>query len=263
MKRQLFITTTMMMFSIASFTQVNERFEARTFHSRGIDLPYRILYPKSFDSQKQYPLVLFLHGAGERGTDNEKQLTHGARLFASDTVMEKYPAIVVFPQCPSDSYWAGVDIKTLPDGSSTFDFSARGKPTPPMRAVLELLDSLVKLSYVDATRIYVGGLSMGGMGTYELLYRRPKLFAAAFPICGGGNPASAKRYAKRGVKIWVFHGDADNVVPLFHSQRMVDAIKQAKGDVRFTVYPGVGHNSWDNAFAEPDLLPWLFDIRKK
>jgi predicted peptidase len=131
-----------------------------------------------------------------------------------------------------------------------------------MAAVMELLDSLVKLSYVDVNRIYIGGLSMGGMGTFELLARRPKIFAAAFPICGGGNPKNVKRYAQR-VKLWVFHGESDDVVPLYHSQRMVDAIKKDKGDVRFSVYPGVGHNSWENAFAEPELLPWLFGVSKK
>jgi predicted peptidase len=176
--------------------------------------------------------------------------------------MENYPAIVVFPQCPADSYWANIVEQKQSDGSRTIDFPARSKPTPAMSALMQLLDSLVGLSYVDKNRVYVGGLSMGGMGTFELLTRRPKLFAAAFPICGGGNPKNAKRYAQR-VNLWVFHGSADNVVPPYHSQRMVDAIKQAKGDVRFTVYPGVGHNSWDNAFAEPELLLWLFSNRKK
>lgn len=246
----------------AALAQVNEKFQAKTFSSGSIKLPYRILYPKSFDTAQKYPLVLFLHGSGERGSDNQKQLVHGAKLFAADSVMESYPAIVVFPQCPADSYWANIVEQKQPDGSRTFDFPARSKPTPAMSAVMQLIDSLVRLSYVDRNRIYVGGLSMGGMGTFELLARRPKVFAAAFPICGGGNPKSAKRYARL-VNIWVFHGTADNVVPLYHSQRMVDAIKQAKGDVRLTVYPGVGHNSWDNAFAEPELLPWLFSNRKK
>jgi predicted peptidase len=260
--KKLITSAVMAIVAFAAFAQVNEKFQAKTFSSTGIQLPYRILYPKNFDTAKQYPLVLFLHGSGERGSDNQKQLTHGAKLFAADSVMESYPAIVVFPQCPADSYWANIDEQNQPDGSRTFDFPARSKPTPAMSAVMQLLDSLVRLSYIDRNRIYVGGLSMGGMGTFELLARKPKQFAAAFPICGGGNPKNAKRYAQR-VNIWVFHGAADNVVPLYHSQRMVDAIKQAKGDVRFTVYPGVGHNSWDNAFAEPELLPWLFSNRKK
>jgi len=259
--KRIIISAIMVIVANASISQVSEMYKAEIFKSKGIQLPYRILYPKNFDTAKQYPLVLFLHGSGERGSDNAKQLTHGANLFVADSVMENYPAIVVFPQCPADSYWANIVEKKQPDGSRTFDFPARSKPTPAMSALMQLVDSLVKLSYVDKNRVYVGGLSMGGMGTFELLERRPKMFAAAFPICGGGNPGNAKRYAKR-VKIWVFHGDADNVVPLFHSQRMVDAIKQAKGDVRFTVYPGVGHNSWDNAFTEPELLTWLFSKRK-
>lgn len=260
--KKLIISTVMAIIAFATLAQVKEKFQAKTFSSGSIQLPYRILYPKNFDTAQRYPLVLFLHGAGERGSDNQKQLVHGAKLFAADSVMENYPAIVVFPQCPAISYWANIVDQKQPDGSRTFDFPARSKPTPAMSAVMQLIDSLVRLSYVDRNRIYVGGLSMGGMGTFELLARRPKVFAAAFPICGGGNPKNAKRYARR-VNIWVFHGEADNVVPLYHSWRMVDAIKKANGDVRFTVYPGVGHNSWDNAFAEPELLPWLFSNRKK
>lgn len=259
--KRIIISAIIVIIANASISQVSEMYKAEMFKSKGIQLPYRILYPKNFNSSKKYPLILFLHGSGERGSDNEKQLTHGAKLFASDSVMEKYPAIVVFPQCPADSYWANVDIVNQSDGNRAFDFPAKGKPTPAMAAVIELLDSLVRLSYVDRNRLYVGGLSMGGMGTFELLARKPKMFAAAFPICGGGSPKNVNRYAKR-VKMWVFHGEADNVVPVYHSQRMVDAIKQAKGDVRFTVYPGVGHNSWDNAFAEPELLPWLFSKSK-
>ncbi len=242
--------------------QQNFPFEACTFRNGEFTFPYRILYPKNFDSAKRYPLILFLHGAGERGNDNVKQLTHGAALFASDSTMERFPAIVVFPQCPTDSYWANVRTTTNPDGTRRFNFPAKGKPTPPLAAVLALMDSLVNSENVDKAKVYVGGLSMGGMGTFELLARRPKMFAAAFPICGGGNPKNVNRYAKN-VKLWVFHGEADNVVPLIHSQAMVDAIKKAKGDVRFSVYPGVGHNSWDNAFAEPELLPWLFRVSKK
>jgi len=260
--KRLTATLTMTVIALAGVTQVNEKFQGQTYSHGSFQLPYHILYPKHFDTTKRYPLILFLHGAGERGSDNVKQLTHGASLFAADSVMGKYPAIVIFPQCPAESYWANVDVETLPDGKRSFNFQARGKPTPPMAAVMELLDSLVKLSYVDVNRVYIGGLSMGGMGTFELLARRPKMFAAAFPICGGGNPVNVKRYAKR-VKLWVFHGEADDVVPLYHSQRMVDAIKKDKGDVRFSVYPGVGHNSWENAFAEPELLPWLFGVSKK
>lgn len=259
---RLVIISVMLTLAGTGSAQLISRFEARTFRNGDFTLPYRILYPKNFDSAKRYPLVLFLHGAGERGNDNAKQLTHGATLFAADSTMEHFPAIVVFPQCPTDSYWANVDVVTNPDGSRSFTFPSKGKPTPPMAAVLALMDSLVNSENVDKVKVYVGGLSMGGMGTFELLARRPKMFAAAFPICGGGSPKNVNRYAKR-VKLWVFHGEADNVVPLNHSQEMVDAIKRAKGDVRFSVYPGVGHNSWDNAFAEPDLLPWLFSVNRK
>lgn len=108
--------------------------------------------------------------------------------------------------------------------------------------------------------MYVGGLSMGGFGTFELVRRNPKLFAAAFPICGGANPITAKKM--KHLDWWVFHGEADKVVPPRYSTQMVDAMKKDGLSVKYSLYPGVGHNSWDNAFAEPELLPWLFSKSK-
>jgi len=123
--------------------------------------------------------------------------------------------------------------------------------------VMNFIDTLVKAGNVDSRRIYVGGLSMGGFGTFEILWRRPQLFAAAFPICGGGNPVGVNLYGKK-FPIWVFHGAADDVVPVANSRIMVDALKTAGAKVKYTEYPGVKHDSWKNAFAEPELLPWLF-----
>jgi len=115
--------------------------------------------------------------------------------------------------------------------------------------------------YVNKHMVYVGGLSMGGMGTYEIIGRRPKVFAAAFAICGGDNTLNAKKYAKK-VPLWVFHGAKDSVVPEAHSESIVAAIKDAGGDPKFTVYPNDDHNSWDDAFREPLLIPWLFSHTK-
>jgi predicted peptidase len=232
-------------------------YQKENFRSGKNVLPYRILYPDHFDKTKKYPLVLVLHGAGERGNDNELQLTHGATLFGDPEVRKKYPAIVIFPQCPAEDYWSNVVRDKINGDKTNYIFRQDGEPTLAMKMLIAFIDDLLKKSYIDQKRLYVGGLSMGGMGTFELLSRKPHLFAAAFPICGGGHPNTVKAYGKQ-VSLWVFHGAQDDVVPIHHSEVIVDALKKAGADVRFTVYPDVKHESWEKAFAEPDLLPWLF-----
>ncbi len=225
----------------------------------GDTLPYRILLPENYATGKRYPLLLFLHGAGERGRDNALQLTHGAGLFVRPDVRARYPAIVVFPQCPKDQYWAGVVREPQ---RQHWDFPLWETPGAPMALLMGLLDTLIRQEQVDTRRLYVAGLSMGGMGTFELLARWPHRFAAAIPICGGGNTLAAPLYARH-TALWVFHGDADAVVPVALSRRMVQAVQAAGGRVRYTEYPGVNHDSWTPAFAEPDLLQWLFSQRLK
>lgn len=223
----------------------------------GKRLPYRILFPPEADRAEKPPLILFLHGAGERGTDNEKQLTHGSKLFLDNQT--QFPAIVVAPQCPTDSYWATVDIdRSKQPVGITF---REGKPNWPLQAALDLVDRLVEEYGVDKKRIYLVGLSMGGMGTLEALYREPKYFAAAVPICAASDPDRAKRFAKR-VPIWLFHGAKDAVVDVQFSRELNQRLKELGGTVTYTEYPDVNHNSWDNAFAEPGLLPWLFSKRR-
>jgi len=228
----------------------------------GIDtLRYRIMYPKNFKEDGNYPVVLFLHGAGERGNDNEKQLSHGAKLFATDDHQERFPAIVIFPQCPTDRYWANVDV----DRSSYpihLDFTYTEGPTKPMQMVMDLLEATIAEPYTKDSQIYVMGLSMGGMGTFELLLRKPDTFAAAIPICGGGDPESVSVYAKN-TPLWVFHGAQDNVVHPLQSVEMVSALLKVGAHPKFTLYDFANHNSWDPAFAEPDILPWLFSHSKE
>ena len=223
-------------------------------------LPYRVLLPEGFDASHKYPLVMFLHGAGERGRDNEAQLTHGAKLFLADTVRRRFPAIVVFPQCAPDSYWSNVQRTTDSTGQRTFAFQEGGAPTRPMAMVENLLEELQRQYRIEEDQMYVMGLSMGGMGTFELVRRHPDLFAAAVPICGGAHPGTAS--ALKNTAWWVFHGAKDDVVPPHFSEDMVNALKAQGTPVKFTVYPEAGHNSWDSAFAEPDLLPWLFAQHK-
>jgi predicted peptidase len=228
--------------------------------SKGDTLPYRILFPEQYDRTRKYPLILFLHGAGERGNDNEKQLTHGASLFMQEKNRSSFPAIVIFPQCPLNSYWASVKVdRTKTPYGLDFDYSR--PPTAPLACAIELVKKIAKEERVKASQLYIMGLSMGGMGTFEAVYRNPKLFAAAMPVCGGGDTL---RYDKRVRKVpfWVFHGDKDAVVDVQHSRRMVARLEDLKASVKYTEYPGINHNSWDYAFAEPGFLPWLFSHKR-
>ncbi len=245
---------------VKSYSYCQNNYEASYFKGSTFTLPYNILFPVDFQSGKQFPLLLFLHGAGERGSDNQKQLALLHKLFLDAVNSEEYPAIVVFPQCPEDDYWANAKIDRYPDRLD-IEFLPNGAPTNALQSVMELMDYLSEMKNVDKNRIYVGGLSMGGMGTFELLSRRPDMFAAAFPICGGGHPATIKPYSDK-VKLWVFHGDQDPIVLPKHSKEMVAALQEAGADVKFTLYEGVQHDSWINAREEPDLLPWLFSQRK-
>ena len=227
----------------------------------GKTLPYRILLPENYDKTKKYPLVLVLHGAGERGNDNEKQLTHGAKLFIADSNRKKFPAIVLFPQCPSDSSWGSVKV----DRSKTpfsFSFDYTMAQTWAMKAVINLVSQVSSGESVDKSRIYITGLSMGGFGTFEAVYQYPNLFAAALPICGGGDMVHYDNRVKK-TSFWVFHGAADAVVNVENSRTMVKKLQSLHVPVKYNEYPGVNHNSWDNAFAEPDYLSWMFSKKRK
>lgn len=232
-------------------------YKKQSFVQNGDTLPYRILLPQNFDAGKKYPLIIFLHGAGERGNDNEKQLTHGAALFMEKS--KQHPAIVVFPQCPQTSYWSSVTFN-YESGKREFLFSSANAPTPAMQLLMGLVTSLQHQYKINQQQMYVMGLSMGGMGTFELVNRMPATFAAAISICGGGDTATAKNIAQ--TKWWVFHGAKDDVVPVKYSDAMVAAIKKQKGVVKYTVFPNANHNSWDATFATPGLLQWLFSNKR-
>lgn len=224
-------------------------------------LPYRILYPKNYDQSKKYPLIIFLHGSGERGNDNALQLVHGAKLFLKEENRKNFPAIVVFPQCPRESSWISIRRDTTKSPYALlFDYST--PPNWPLVAANELVKQLAKTEAVDTKRIYIGGLSMGGMGTFESVFRYPGMYAAALPICGGGDEALYDKRVNKTV-FSIFHGASDPVVPVNLSTQMVAKLKALKVKVVYKEYPGVGHNSWDNAFAEPDFMSWMFQQKRK
>ncbi len=243
-------------FTVAA--QEQEAFKKEHFIKGADTLNYRILFPKDFSEEKEYPVVLFLHGAGERGNDNQSQLTHGSELFLKN--QEEFPAIVIFPQAPKDDYWAKVEVNrdTVP---FQFDYMNKKPATKSLQLVMDLMEEMISKNYVNKDRIYVGGLSMGGMGTFELIYKEPAMFAAAFAICGGANPEIAKEYPK-GFNIWLFHGKKDDVVLPEYSEAMARAINHYGGNAKLSLYPDDNHNSWDSAFDEPNLLPWLFSHKR-
>ena len=185
-------------------------------------------------------------------------MLHGSNLYTSEIFRKNYPAIVVFPQCPKNSYWASVHKSSSKKLEKRFKFKKTLK-TFRTQELLELFLYDFEKSYaIDPSKRYLGGLSMGGMGTFELVTRMPNYFAAAFAICGGGNPAWSKTLGK--TPFWIFHGDKDNVVSYRFSKRMYRKMKRFNKDTKFTSYKGVNHESWNNAFQETQLFPWVFSF---
>ena len=227
-----------------------EGFVPKTFTGTQGTLPYCLLTPAAPQVGTTYPLVVVLHGAGERGTNNSSQLTHGSSVFLDAKNRSAYPSFVIFPQCPPDKRWVEVDWGDPKPHQMPKD------PSVPMSLVLELVPTLMTSLPIDPHRVYVMGLSMGGFGTWDILMRKPEWFAAGVPICGGADNAQAARIAT--IPLWVWHGGADEVVKTVRARTMVEALKAAGGSPKYTELPGVGHDSWSAAFASPDLLPWLY-----
>jgi predicted peptidase len=230
--------------------ELSDQLDRKTFTgAKGGTLLYRLMKPEPCEEGKLYPLVVFLHGAGERGKDNEAQLVHGVAEFARPDNRKKYPCFLVAPQCPAGKSWVDVNWGAAHHTMPT-DANEQG------RLVLELVEGLPKELPIDRKRIYLTGLSMGGYGTWDLLMRRPELFAAGVPICGGGDEKEAGRIAK--IPIWVFHGTLDGAVPVSRSRNMVEALQKAGGHPLYTEYPDEGHASWVPAYRAPAMMRWLF-----
>ncbi len=232
------------------------KFKKEVFIYNNEKLPYNILKTSSLNKNTagtKYPIVLFLHGAGERGKDNVKQVYHIKKLFENKINQEKYPCFVLAPQCPENKRWVEVD------------WSAKRHTTPAQESwaiskTMALLHSIIKKYPIDTNRIYVTGLSMGGYGTWDIISRYPNMFAAAIPICGGGDEDMAD--VIKHIPIWNFHGSIDNVVPVERSRNMISAIIAVGGNPKYTEYEGVKHGSWIRAYKEKGLLEWLFSKNK-
>lgn len=242
-------------FAIPLFAQ--ESYLYGSFSHDGKTLPYRYLEPQNIKSNKKYPVVLFLHGAGERGIDNEAQLLHCSSQFLNPEIQEKYPAYVFFPQAPKGAFWS------IPDRLTELSqdmFASVNEPSWQLQTIKAMVDSIIQLPHVDPKRVYIMGISMGAMATYELCWRYPHIFAAAVPICGG---ADINRLASAACIHWrIYHGDADKVVPVTFSRTAYKALKQAGAKIIYREFAGCTHNSWNPAFNDPDLFPWLFKQKR-
>jgi predicted peptidase len=211
--------------------------------SRDVTIPYLLFAPQDYGADdRKWPLMLFLHGLGESGNNElERVKIHGPPSFVD--LRPDFPFVVVSPQLP-------------PPAGEMKDVPTAWKPEP----LIRLVDHVVKHMNIDPTRVYVTGLSMGGYGTWRLVAAYPERFAAAVPICGGGEPETMAASVRR-VPIWAFHGALDTVVPVCKSEEMVQAVRRAGGDVRLTVYPTVEHNSWKPTYDNPKVYDWLLSHR--
>ncbi len=230
---------------------VPEMFELRGYGQ----LPYNIYFPKDYDGRKEYPLIFFLHGGGGRGIDNIKQLKHVAPLLASKESQEKYPSILVFPQCPVNDYWASVDIN-----NNQWTYSEDNRSTAAGLKAEKLLDYIVDTYQVDKKRVYINGLSMGGFGTYSILSRMPEKVSAAIAISGGTNPKNAEQF--KNVPLMIFHGENDQVVPVSQSRLLAKKLDSLSAPYEFTLYPNLGHAIWDKVYEDAGTLEWLFSQKK-
>lgn len=211
---------------------------------------YLLMPPEVVEEGTRYPLVLFLHGAGERGDDNSLQLAHFPVLFRDESFRRRFPCFVLAPQCRADQRW------TLTSWEDTTEPSSRNATTEQMDVAVQALLETLDAHPVDRSRIYLTGLSMGGYGSWDLATRMPDWFAAVAPICGGGDRQLAHRLAA--LPVWAYHGDADLSVPVKRSRDMIAAIRHCGGLPRYTEIAGRGHDSWVPAYRENDLLPWMF-----
>lgn len=236
---------------------VASQFEAGRAEASGErEYPYRLLRPPQ-DAEapaEGWPLVVFLHGAGERGSDNAAQLRHFPERMAEPGYRERFPCFLLAVQCPEGESWADYDWRN-DDGRGM-----RETPTPSMRAVMAGIERLVADEPIDLRRVYLTGLSMGGFGSWDLAARKPGWFAAVAPVCGGGDPQRAAAYA--GLPIWAWHDEGDPVVPVELSREMVEAAEGAGAGVKYTETTGHGHTSWVPAYDADAAPAWMFEQRR-
>ena len=251
--RQAALVLLSVAFTSATGRAQDNRFLARTVEVEGVSHAYQVYVPSDWTPEKSWPVILFLHGLGESGSDGARQLRLG--LPARIREISDFPALVVLPQCPRGAWWGEPEMESVTFGA---------------------LEAAVKEFRGDRQRIYLTGLSMGGYGAWAFGYKYPERFAAVVPVCGGvssrgsftvppwhplerapEDPYAETARALKDVPVWAFHGAADPRVPVSESRKLTEALEAVGGHVRYTEYPGVGHDSWNRAYWEKELLPWL------
>lgn len=235
--------------------EVERAFDSKVYRSDDDGaLQYRIHLPTPLVRDRGYPLVLFFHGAQQRGNDNRKQLEIGVGDLLRYLRRRGQPAIIIAPQCPGGEQWVdtpwNADQHTMPK-----------RPSRPMRLTIDLLEETLDELPVDRQRVYVTGLSMGGFAAWDIVQRLPETFAAAIPVCGGGDTAQADTI--KDVPLWAFHGERDWAVQPRRSRDMVAALREAGGEPRYTEYPGVKHDAWTPTYGNDAVWQWMFDQRNK
>lgn len=254
MRKIAAVLLSMLLFTLpltaAAAGNIYETAEKLTYTNSDTILPYRLILPADYNEDTAYPLVFFFHGAGERGNDNELQFFHCVQYLADNMPN----AIIVAPQCPNDNQW--VDT---PWANGAYSIDAVPESNE-LEAVMELLEQLKTDYSIDTDRIYATGISMGGFAVWDVMMRHNDVFAAGIPVCGGGDISQAENLVD--VPLFVFHGDADDAVPVSGSRDTVAAIRDAGGTkVEYTEYPGAGHGIWNDAFATEGLLEKLLSCR--
>ena len=233
MRRTLLVS--LLVISLASCA-VGQEQKVGSFEAKGtvrVNIEYLLFTPEA-KQKKKLPMIVFLHGAGERGDKIERVKVHGPPKIVEKR--KDFPFIVLSPQCPRGQWWKS-------------------------EVLVQLIDTVIAKHPVDPDRVYLTGLSMGGYGSWDLATKFPDRFAAVAPICGGGKPETVASI--RHLPIWVFHGAKDNVVSIDRSQKMVDALKKIGGKVRFTIYPDANHDSWTKTYENPKLYEWFLEHRRK
>lgn len=217
----------------------------------GRTTPYSLILPENYNSKLQYPLILFLHGGGERGGDNQAQLKYVSNLFLEKEFRKNTPCIVLLPQCPDGEYWVNVD-------RINWKFDDKQSEYGRLNSVVGLVQSLIDAGKVMPDQIYGIGMSMGGMAVLNLVQNYPDMLKAAISVCGATNLESLKT-AEVKTPVWLLHGDSDPVVPAYFSREAYAIMKDKNDNCRYTEYQKTMHDSWSKAFAEPDFLSWLFE----
>lgn len=253
MKNILFAVTAVMSVFSAVAGGLADRTEARIFTGAdGKVFRYRWA-EKAAPAGEKVPLVLFLHGAGERGSDNAAQLKHGVGDLVKWLDRHEKGFRLIAGQVPVNQRWVEVDWNAPRHATPA-------EPSETMGLAFQLLDQQLADTAVDASRVYVTGISMGGYGTWDAIIRRPDTFAAAMPICGGGDETQAPKIAK--LPIWTFHGSKDGAVPVARTRNMLRALWAAGSDAHYREYPDMNHDVWTRTYRDPEVLGWFFSQRR-